>query len=161
MSFIKPAVKRAQEYNMTEIDCQILSVIALWFNGYTFEFGDPQKCIARTEEPALQRLVDELWGWDSDYADRIDRLSANGFFQQTDPYLAGSKCQWKPTEQCLSMIEELFRDVEEIYPPWLEYTHNHPPLCRDGQEKIPHRKGVDLAAGERAEPLDGVVAVVL
>jgi len=151
---------RAKTYGLNQTEVRILYKITAWFNGFTLRIHDSPRTIATDYEPTLEELCGDLW--ESGWGDAQARLTDRGFFKDEDRgediYVAGRRCHWVPTKNCLKIIEQIFPNQEQVYPDWALDEHTRPPTFRDGSELMEHRKGV-LAAKHlfgRLERVSGV-----
>ncbi|MUW13269.1 hypothetical protein GJ633_00360 [Halorubrum sp. CBA1125] len=135
---------KAQTYNLSRAEVIILFKVAAWFNGMTFEVHDHQCSISTDYEPTLRQLCGEHWepGFDEAHDRLIQRELFKSENRGENVYIAGRRCRWAPTENCMQIIEHIFSDQEKIYPDWVLDEHTRPPTFRDGSELLQHRKGV-------------------
>lgn len=149
----------ADKYSLRETETQILFCVAAWFSGFAFEIQERPYHIGRDPEPTLRQLCEsnEMWGRQSERAHQA--MIEGGLFKSPkraeSTYLAGRRCKWLPTDEGLTLIEDLFEDHEPIYAPWATSEHTRPPTFRDGPELMEHRKGV-MIAGESFNRLNDV-----
>lgn len=152
--------EKGQTYGLTPPEVRILFKVTAWFNGLTFKVHDRPYSIATEYEPTLRQLCGE--SWEPDWDDAHDRLTDRGLFKSEkrgeNSYIAGRRCQWAPTQNCLQIIEQIYTDQEKIYPEWVLDEHTRPPTFRDGSELMQHRKGV-LAAKHLFGQLQRVTGV--
>jgi hypothetical protein len=141
-------VERGQRYyNLPREQVIILYRIALWFNCYPFEIRGNRASIARSHEPTLRQLCGKYWSpeFDDHHQDLIDREILKADSGGSNIYVAGRRCKWLPTRQGMQVIEDLFRDINNVYPSWVQDHHSRPPTFRDGEELLEHRKGTMAA----------------
>ncbi len=136
--------QRAKKYGLTLPEVEILFRVAAWFNGLVLENHGSRCSIATEYEPTLRQLCGD--GWESNWEEAHGKLIDRGLFKtekrEEDIYIAGRRCHWVPTENCMRIIEDIFFDQEQIYPKWVLDEHSRPPTFRDGTELLEHRKGV-------------------
>lgn len=149
----------ADKYSIRETEKQILFSTAAWFSGFSFEIQDRTYHIGRNPEPTLRQLCNGADMWSSQSERAHQAMIEGGLFKSAkrdeSTYIAGQRCNWLPTDECLRLTEELFQDHEPIYAPWATTEHTRPPTFRDGPELMEHRKGV-MVAGESLKRLNGV-----
>lgn len=136
--------EKAQTYGLEPADVYILSHVTAWFNGKKYRIHDRPISIATEYEPTLRQLCGD--DWKSSFDEAHERLIERGLFKSEkrdeNVYVAGRRCRWAPTENCMQIIERIFSDQEQIYPAWVLDEHTRPPTFRDGSELLEHRKGV-------------------
>jgi hypothetical protein len=135
---------KGKAYGLEPPEVRILFKVAAWFNGFRFTVHDRKRSIASAHEPPLRQLFDDRW--DPQFDEAHERLIQRGLFKSQDRdenvYIAGRRCRYAPTQNCLKIIEQLFSDHEKLYPDWAGDEHTRPPTFRDGSELLQHRKGV-------------------
>lgn len=140
-------VEKAQTCGLTEDAVSILFYITGWFNGKAVTVHDKSVTIAIEHEPTLQQLIGD--DWKPHYDEVHEHLTDRGLFKsegrEEDVYIAGRRCRWVPTQECMQIIEHIFSGEDLLYPEWVLDEHTRPPTFRDGNELMEHRKGV-LAA---------------
>ena len=140
--------EKAQTYNLSKIQVDILFRVTGWFNGYFLESHNRKMSIGTDYEPTLRRIMEEKWEPAVDHEHEL--LVDRGIFKDEDRgediYVAGRRCQWSPTEKCMRIIEHIFSHSDNIYPKWALDEHTRPPTFRDGSELMEHRKGTMAAA---------------
>ena len=152
--------EKAETYGLTQPEVIILYNVAGWFNGTKFDVHDQKYSIGTEYEPTLRQLTGDQW--EPDWDEEHERLIQRGLFKSENRdeniYLAGRRCNWAPTENCMQIIEDIFADREELYPTWVLDEHTRPPTFRDGNELMEHRKGV-LASKHLFGSLERVLTV--
>ncbi|MFC6952869.1 hypothetical protein [Halorubellus litoreus] len=149
----------ADKYSLGTTEKQILFSVTGWFNAYSVDIQGRTHHIGRDPEPTLRELCSsiELWSPQSERAHQA--MIEAGLFKSPKRdekvYIAGRRCKWLPTEDCLTVIENLFKNHDDVYPPWATTEHSRPPTFRDGPELMSHRKGV-MVAGESLKRLNDV-----
>lgn len=131
-------------------EVRILYCVAAWFSGYTFNIHNKRLNIGTAFEPTLRQLCEAADLWEQGYEQVHESMKDRGLFKSTERgenvYLAGRRCEWIPTHNCLKIIETIFQEEERLYAPWATHEHTRPPTFRDGNELMEHRKGVMVAA---------------
>jgi len=139
---------------------RILFKVGAWFNGKPFRVHDRLISIATDHEPTLRQLCGDTW--EPEYDEAHERLIDRGFFKTEERgenvYIAGRRCRWVPTSNCMKVIEYIFDDQEQLYPGWVLNEHSGPPVFRDGSELLEHRKGV-LASRRLFRELERITSV--
>lgn len=137
-------VEKAQTYGLEPSDVGILYYATAWFNGKTVSVHDRPVSIADAFEPSLRQLLGD--DWEPHFDQAHERLIKRGLFKtqsrDENVYIAGRRCQWAPTQDCMQIIEHIFSEVEKLHPSWVLDEHTRPPTFRDGSELLEHRKGV-------------------
>ncbi len=141
--------ERAERIGLSRKEVHILYCVAAWFSGKIFEV-ESRRSIATHHEPTLRQLcaAADLWGdgYDQVLQGMIDRGLFKTESRNENIYIAGRRCDWLPTQNCMKIIESVFRYEDNLYPNWATEDHSRPPTFRDGNELMPHRKGVYVAA---------------
>lgn len=136
--------EKAKTYGLERPEIVILFYVTAWFNGKTVRVHDHPVSIASAYEPTLRQLCSD--DWEPGFEKSHQRLIERGLFKSQDRdeniYIAGRRCRWSPTENCMQIIEHVFSDEERLYPDWILDEHTGPPTFRDGNELMLHRKGV-------------------
>ncbi|AUX08300.1 hypothetical protein AArcSl_0650 [Halalkaliarchaeum desulfuricum] len=144
----RPPFDKAKTYGITKPQARILFRVAAWFNGVSYTVHGQLRSIASGYEPTLRELCGE--NWEPDWSDEHQQLTERGFFKSAkrgeNVYLAGRRCAWLPSQTCMEVIEHIFSNQDQIYPPWVLDEHTRPPTFRDGNELMEHRKGTLAAA---------------
>jgi len=156
----RTAFEKAKTYGLQRNEVIPLFFVAAWFNGVARSVHDRPISIATEYEPTLRQLCGD--DWEPSFDQAHERLIERGLFKsQTrdeDVYIAGRRCQWAPTQNCMQIIEHIFSDQDQIYPDWILDEHTRPPTFRDGSELMEHRKGV-LASKHLFGTLERVTGV--
>lgn len=136
--------EKAQTYGLKPPEVVILFYVTAWFNGKTVSVHGRPESIATAYEPSLRQLCSDEWKPHFDQAH--ERLIKRGLFKsqnrRENVYIAGRRCRWAPTENCMQIIEHIFSEEKQLYPDWVLDEHTRPPTFRDGSELMQHRKGV-------------------
>ena len=152
--------QKAKTYGLERPDVIILFYVAAWFCGKQRTVHDSPLTIATAYEPTLRQLVGD--DWEPHFDEAHDRLIERGLFKSKErdenTYIAGRRCRWAPTQDCLQVIEHIFSEEEKLYPEWVLDEHTRPPTFRDGSELLQHRKGV-LASRHLFNGLERVTLV--
>lgn len=140
-------VDRANRYGLKKPAVILLFYVTAWFNNKSIAVHDRTAMVATDYEPTLRQLCGD--DWKPAFDDVHDHLIDRGLFKSADRdedvYVAGQRCRWVPTEDCLQIIEYIFKDEEQLYPDWILDEHPRPPTFRDGSELLEHRKGAMAA----------------
>lgn len=145
--------RKGEQIGLHINDLYVLRVVAGWFSGAYFGQGRAQKHIGRDKEPPVAELARKDNSYGEGYEQHVKRMRDKGFFKSEERgenvYIAGSRCEWIPTEKALSAIEHVYSHYVDhaMAASWATDAHSGPPIYRDGSELMPHRKGV-LAAKE-------------
>jgi len=136
--------EKAQTYGLKRPEVVILFYVTAWFNGKTVSVHDRPITIATEYEPPLRQLCGD--DWEPHFDQAHEQLIERGLFKAQsrgeNTYIAGRRCRWAPTQDCMQVIEHIFSEEEQLYPPWVLDEHTRPPTFRDGSELLQHRKGV-------------------
>ena len=137
-------LSKAKTYGIERPGVKILFYVAAWFNGKTVAVHGSRASIATDYEPPLRQLMGD--DWEPHFDQGHERLIERGLFKSQsrgeNTYIAGRRCRWAPTQDCLQVIEHIFSEEEQLYPEWALDEHTRPPTFRDGSELLQHRKGV-------------------
>lgn len=152
--------EKAKRYGLEPPAVEILLCVTGWFSGRSFPFQNQQKRIGTDFEPTLRQLCSSLDLWGDQHPDVHKSLQDRGVFKSEDNgdniYCAGRRCKWLPTNNAMSIIEDIFADEKGVYAPWATDEHSNPPTYRDGSELMIHRKGV-LAASKTFQQLEDFI----
>lgn len=140
-------LRRAKKYGYERPHVEILYAIAAWFNSFPFEISGSKHRIGTHYEPSLQDLVasNSNFSWTDAHEQAHQSMIRSGVFKSKErdewPYVAGRLCRWSPTVNGMRIIEDVLAEVSDIEPFWKQDHHRRPPLYRDGNELLTHRKG--------------------
>ena len=152
--------EKAKTYGLKRPEVLILYYVTGWFNGMTVTVHDRTISIATTYEPTLRQLCSD--DWEPSFDEAHERLIECGIFKSQsrgdNTYIAGRRCRWAPTQDCMQIIEDIFSEEEQLFPSWVLDEHTRPPTFRDGSELLQHRKGV-LASKHLFGSLERVTGV--
>ena len=157
----KPPAEKAKKYGLTYTETNILFWVTVWFNGTTWKIHGSKAYIGSAYEPTLRVLC--FKNWEPDFDQAHEQLIERGLFKSErrddNIHVAGRRCRWLPTENCMQIIEDIFSDDEQLYPDWATEDHTRPPTFRDGSELLQHRKGV-LASAYLFSQLERVTSLL-
>jgi len=109
---------KGKAYGLEPPEVRILFKVAAWFNGFRFTVHDRKRSIASAHEPPLRQLFDDRW--DPQFDEAHERLIQRGLFKSQDRdenvYIAGRRCRYAPTQNCLKIIEQLLQRPREALP---------------------------------------------
>jgi len=155
-------IEKAKKYGIDEPGVNLLLCVGGWFNGFTFEVENRNVSIGRAYEPSLRQLTVDQGVWFDQSPNAHEAMVRSGLFKSDerneDCYIAGRRCDWLPTQNCLTIIEDIFSESEGLYAPWATESHSGPPTFRDGVELMEHRKGV-MATRRAVDPLERVTSL--
>lgn len=143
----RSAFEKAEMFDLTREQVIILFYITAWFNLHTREIRGKEVSIASAKEPTLRQLCGDDWepGFDAHHEQLVQRGLLREDTGDGNVYVGGNRCEWLPTRDGMTVIEELFKHRDDIYPPWVTDQHSRPPIFRDGEELLEHRKGTMVA----------------
>lgn len=134
-------LERGERFGLNRTQLKVLKWITLWFNLRWLELDDRRMSISADHEPDLETLCSHEF---EELGLTEYHLRSKGLIEEQ--WIAGRPCAWAPTDKGLRAMEYIFEEEEGMYPSWRENSRNKPPLWRDGNEKLPHRKGVCATA---------------
>jgi len=109
---------KAKKYSLNRTEVTILFYVTAWFSGVTFDIHGNKCSIASAHEPTLRQLCEEEW--ESGFDKAHDCLTERGLFKtekrDENVYIAGRRCAWAPKGNCMTIIEDIFSQEEQLYP---------------------------------------------
>lgn len=149
-----------RRYGLSREETALTYIVLNWFNGRTFGVGDRVISIGSAYEPELRQLVtSQDLPWTEGCEEAHDHLRQRGIL--IDGYLAGRRCDWIPTQDFFTVVENVFHDADGCYPTWVTEAHTGPPAYRDGgTELMLHRKGA-LALSKSLEHTEYITGTEL